>query len=273
MPSLSYREYPPCLELRAYIRCFWELDADEPTGEPQVIVPDGCAELVLHFGDRFERKIGPNKTKTRPPAIIMGEIRRAVTTCPGGRIELLGVRFQPAGLKPFIDIPIGDMVDRVEESACVVAKEMRETIERVRSAAPTDRRLLLEQGLLAHVKRQTRIDNSLAQRVTKTLIAYEGCIRIDALEERFGVTRRHLERSFVRTVGISPKSLAQVLRFRRALRSIASADPNWTDVALSCGYFDQSHLIRDFRKFTGLTPSAYLRADHPLTTLFHGVPV
>lgn len=77
-----------------------------------------------------------------------------------------------------------------------------------------------------------------------------------------GVTHAHLDREFLRVVGLSPRSLARILRLRRMLEGIdVHSDVNWTSVASAWGWFDQSHFIRDFRRHTGVTPSAYVAAQ------------
>ena len=88
---------------------------------------------------------------------------------------------------------------------------------------------------------------------------------------QIGTSQRTFINTFAREVGMTPKLYSRVRRFNRALRMVhRREDVDWTDVALACGYFDQSHLIRDFRAFAGLSPSSYLalRTEH-----FNHVPV
>ncbi len=268
---LSYREHLPHPMLRPFVRCVWELAGDSQVSEPQVIVPDGCTELVLNLGDPIEQLIGVAGSLAQPRVTVVGEIRRPVVTLTTGRIDLLGVRFLPGGLQPFISTPIGEIVDRIEAHDDVLTRAMRETIARVQNACIADRLELLEIGLIDTLQKAKRLDNALTRRVVRALMDHEGCIRMEALAEEFGVTRRHIERAFALGVGASPKSLSQVLRFRRALVAIENEDEHWTDVAEACGYYDQSHLIRDFRRFAGSTRSTYLRSNHPLNGLFHGI--
>jgi transcriptional regulator GlxA family with amidase domain len=93
-------------------------------------------------------------------------------------------------------------------------------------------------------------------------------VAIEALANDAGLTRRQLERRFLDAVGMSPKTLVQVLRFQRVLGVLADASPRWVDVAAACGYYDQAHLNRDFKRFTGATPRSFLGRDHPFADLF-----
>jgi AraC-like DNA-binding protein len=87
-------------------------------------------------------------------------------------------------------------------------------------------------------------------------------MEIGALAREIGCSRKYLASRFQEHVGLAPKSVARVLRFERAVRMLgrAGAGVRWSELALACGYYDQAHLIRDFRQFSGQTPGAYLRA-------------
>lgn len=84
--------------------------------------------------------------------------------------------------------------------------------------------------------------------------------------DRIGLSPRRFISVFTGAVGLSPKTYCRVQRFQAALCAISRGERVvWTDVAASCGYYDQAHFIHDFRAFSGLTPSAYLarRGEHP----------
>ena len=79
-------------------------------------------------------------------------------------------------------------------------------------------------------------------------------MRIGALAEAIGCSRKHLVSQFRAQVGLPPKSVARILRFERAEKLLSRSGARPLEVALACGYFDQSHLIRDFRELAGATP-------------------
>lgn len=85
---------------------------------------------------------------------------------------------------------------------------------------------------------------------------------IHELAKDLGITNAHLDREFVRVVGLTPRVLARILRLRRVLTALDIHQTNtWTGIAAEWGWFDQSHFIRDFRRHTGVTPSAYRQAQ------------
>lgn len=85
-----------------------------------------------------------------------------------------------------------------------------------------------------------------------------GEVRVEGVAERLGVTARHLRRAFTESIGIGPKEFARTVRLQRAVRTAATSN-DWVRIAADAGYYDQAHLIADFRELVGLTPGAFVR--------------
>lgn len=112
-----------------------------------------------------------------------------------------------------------------------------------------------------------RLDDALSPvpsvtRALGRLRASGGSVRVDTLAAELGCSRRHLVAGFREQVGVPPKTLARILRFHRAVGMMGSG-PGWAEIALSCGYYDQAHLIRDFNQFAGSSPSDFARRTLP----------
>lgn len=96
----------------------------------------------------------------------------------------------------------------------------------------------------------------LARRAVRLLEGGE--VRVESVAERLGVTARHLRRAFTQNVGIGPKDFARAVRLRRAV-GMAATSKDWGRIAVEAGYYDQAHLIADFRELVGLTPGAFVK--------------
>lgn len=96
----------------------------------------------------------------------------------------------------------------------------------------------------------------LARRAAHLLEDGEG--QVEGVADQLGVTARHLRRAFAENVGIGPKEFARSARLQRAVRMAASSK-DWSRIAMDAGYYDQAHLISDFRQLIGLTPGAFRR--------------
>ena len=87
----------------------------------------------------------------------------------------------------------------------------------------------------------------------------EGQLSISSLAAQIGWSQKHLIAQFREQIGLPPKTVARILRFRSAVRRVESADQvRWAEIAHDCGYYDQAHFIREFRGFAGSTPNEFL---------------
>ena len=98
---------------------------------------------------------------------------------------------------------------------------------------------------------------SLARRAVRLLEGDE--VRVESVAERLGVTSRHLRRAFTESIGIGPKEFARTVRLQRAVRTAAATGSDWVRIAADAGYYDQAHLIADFRELVGFTPADFLK--------------
>jgi AraC-like DNA-binding protein len=116
-----------------------------------------------------------------------------------------------------------------------------------------DRLSILERELLRRLdrRRDERLDGAIAR-----IVAAQGTERVEDVARGIGISRQHLARQFLHHVGVSPKTFARVVRFTRVLRRL-QANPDWADLAVAHGYYDQSHLIADFRELAGTTPGSF----------------
>ena len=127
----------------------------------------------------------------------------------------------------------------------------------------------LVQSMLARWIGERRADPRI-EVVVARIIGQDGLVSIDGLADRTSLTRRHLERVFLEAVGITPKRLARIARFQKAVRVLEQAEPRrrGTITAAACGYADQSHFIREFRQLAGCSPSEHLLRHGEMTGFF-----
>ncbi len=228
---MRYRETVPCSQLAPYVRCYWMLSCPVP-GNPQIIIPDGCSEVIFHLGDRFLRYFDDGRAEMQPLAFAVGQMERAIVIQPTGRVEVMGVRFHPAGLSAFTRIPQNELTGRM-----VTCEELW---------GPSASRRLLEDP--------NWIESFLLERLQP---------RRDLVLER---SDRQQRRRFQDLVGLSPKRLQRIQRLQFAMTQVGKRD--LAAVALEAGYFDQPHFTREFREFTGQSPSQYLREPHAFSDFF-----
>lgn len=265
---MIYREHIPCPELIPYVECFWELrdDAHEEHTQPERILPDGCFELVLNFGEAFKRFHSDGSVELQPPALMVGQMTRHVMIQPTGRIDLLGIRFHPGGAFPFFKFPQSELTDRILniEEAIPFSEMFSELYDQ---PAAHSRKKIIETWLCT-LLRSNKNDCRLTQRAAQAILAHNGVIILKTFRQNLSVSERQLERVFKDQVGLSPKMFARIIRFQSIFRALESESPaNWSPLAFECGYYDQSHFLRDFKAFAGELPSSYFAKTYRMSEL------
>jgi AraC-like DNA-binding protein len=268
---VDYRELLPIPELADFVDCVWTLTGDaRGTGDPQPVLPDGRPELIVHFGDPFQRLEDAGGSERQGSMLFAGQLTRQLTLQPTGVIAVLGIRFQPHGAAGFMAVPQHELAGvpiGLDAISPLLARDLRVVQD---SAAGVSEAAVLAQHVLARSLERSAVDPRVRFAVD-AIQRSRGRLSIDRLAEAAGLTRRHLERRFLPAVGVSPKRLARLARFQHALQVLGSdASPSGADTALACGYADQSHFIRDFRSIAGCSPGEHLLRRGEITGFFIG---
>jgi AraC-like DNA-binding protein len=215
-------------------------------------------EIILHCGDRFDRLDARGRAERQPRAFVVGQMTRPFVVRPAARIETWGIRFRPGGAAAFLDGGLQELTGQVVDLETVWGAEGRRCVEWIGEARhPSERRRRIEAMLLDRLRRGV---DPIAHAAARSLVAARGRLRIAALASEAGIGMRQFERRFLRGVGLPPRLLGRILRFQHLFRlaPAASTPATWADRALDAGYYDQAHLLRDFREFAGSTPPRFL---------------
>jgi AraC-like DNA-binding protein len=284
---MNYREHrvPPPLD--ALVECVWFLTDIPADGgafpyRSQRILPDGCAELIFHFGERFHSITASGESTRQPACFLVGLLTGPFVIAPAGRVDTMAVRFRPGGAYPFFRGPLSALTDRVVDLddlwGGVAARRLWQQLADAGPALFSGRAAEADRDAsrVAEISRELLRraanlgdDRSTASAI-RDLVVTSGRASIDRIAARAGMTTRHLQRRFAARVGVSPKVLARILRFQRTLlqRAADTARTDWVRVAVDCGYTDQSHLIHDYAAFAGETPATLLAAESELSVYF-----
>jgi AraC-like DNA-binding protein len=275
---MQYREYPVAESrgLHAVVETIWTLEGEGPSAPAAVadpVIPDGRAEIIVHFGDPFDRLV--NGTFDRQAStLVVGQLTEAILLRPANRVSVLGIRLKPEGAVALWREPQHELTGQVIDPTALSRplgrwlSGLRDSYESAEAAAPH-----VADGLSNLIALQ-RLDPRINSAVTLVIETHGGA-RIDDLAIRAGCTRRHLERLFLDQVGLTPKRLSRIRRFQRALATLEQAQASGArsaglTAATMCGYADQSHFVHEFRELAGTTPSSDLLQRAALTGLFVG---
>jgi AraC-like DNA-binding protein len=176
----------------------------------------------------------------------------------GGTWSCVDLKLTPLGAYSLLGVPMDELTDRVAEVGDVLGAEGRRLAERVAEAPSWERRFaLVDDFLLRRAEAGPEPSAGVAEawrRIRET----GGRISIGELAAETGWSRKHLITRFRREIGLPPKRLGRIVRFAGLLRRIDTGPVRWDRLAAEHGYYDQAHLNRDFREFTGTSPTCYV---------------
>lgn len=238
--------------------------ADVP---PEPIIPDGCAELVLNFGDAFVRHTADG-SHHQPLRLVAGQITQAVTIQPSGRIDLWGVRFHPWSAAPFLGFSGAEMRHRL-----VSLDDISTTLERSLSDiadAPSEQVQfdMIVVRLLRRLEAARPMD-ARVRHLTQIVVDRREPFTVRGLARHAGLSVRRVQLLFRDDVGLSPKQMHRIHRYQCALAiHRAHSRLTWSAVAARAGYHDHAHLIHESRDIAGRTPSELMGPAREITDAF-----
>lgn len=188
---------------------------------------------------------------------VAGIGERATITEHDGRSSGVQVDLTPLGARLLSDAPLCELAGRIVAIDDLLPREHRRFSERLAGAPDWDARFALIDGLLQERRANAReCPRKLAWALGR-IAATGGQLDIGGLARELGHSPKYLIAQFREHVGLAPKLTAQLVRFDRVVRHLRGGGrERWAELAQRFGYFDQAHLVRDFRRFTGLTPTA-----------------
>lgn len=211
-------------------------------------LPDGRTTLVFRVLEEGRRG----------DVTVAGPRTRALFKNATGVARAVMLQFKPGWSAPLLGVAANALTDRIVPlediwgrsgndlcTALLAAPSLPDVMDRLAHALDLRTRKTFEPA-----------SGPLARHAVRLLEGGE--VRVESVASQLGVTARHLRRAFTESVGIGPKEFARTVRLQRAVRRAATSK-DWASIAADAGYYDQAHLIADFRQLVGLTPGAFLK--------------
>jgi AraC-like DNA-binding protein len=224
-------------------------------------VPICAIPFIINFGSRF-RLIDPTRPARGPRILgtfVAGMYDSFVIVDSCGESCCVQVNFTPTGARLFFQVPLWELSNTTLGLDELYGDRSARVVEALSEAGDWDRRFDLLDALIGQRIASARPPRPEIQQAWRLMQETPGRLEIGILAQEVGWSHKHLIAQFRDQLGASPKLLERVLRFQRAIQRIGAGDPpRWVELALNCGYFDQSHMIREFQALAGCTPEEYL---------------
>jgi AraC-like DNA-binding protein len=224
-----------------------------PTAER--VLPDGAVHLIFNFGDRQTGERGAELA-----CLAMGATCSPTRLVLTGTVEQLCVRLRLGAASAILGVPAGELNDHAVALDAIWGPESSVLFERLhRLPHGARRRDLLAELLRARIHRAEAISRPTLEAVRR-IASSGGRIRVRDLADDLGLSERRLQQLFHQHVGLSPRALCRLARFRDVLARCSKRKQAWAEIALDGGFYDQAHFANEIRAFTGLTPGELARS-------------
>lgn len=253
-------------DLASLVKCIGILESSDllSDGIQNEYLPDEYFEIGILLKGHPLRHLCPQTGQTRlenSKAFFSGLLNCSHQVMLVGSFKMLEIKFYPWAIEWLTGYPSGTLrnqVIRLEDLFGPTGDQLAQRLE-----TEVDERMivsLVERQVRNWIRNREPVMDSLLRTATEQIMARSGTVKVEPLAGELGVSRRLLEMKFKAVYGISPKHLARNIRLRKAAKLLAASQtPSLTETAYACGYFDQSHFIRDFKAVTGKTPSRFFR--------------
>jgi AraC-like DNA-binding protein len=245
---MSIVNYVPRPPLAQFVDVFWLYERETPTHAKELLLPTGTMELVVDL------------TNDSAGMLVCGAHSESFEIETARPALILGVHFKPGGAFPFLGLPAGELHNARVSLDTLWGSSAQALLDRVLEAkTPAAKFGVLEQALVVRLTRPF-VRHPAVAFALKEFHAATHVRTVSELVDEIGLSPRRFIQLFRDQVGLTPKVYRRIRRFQDLLQRVHGAQHiDWALTAVDCGYYDQAHFIHDFRAFSGLNPTAYLR--------------
>jgi AraC-like DNA-binding protein len=263
------REYQQSAPLKQFVDCFWEgtFNLNDNENVSFRMVPNACLELIIHLDDLRCNFPGPESLTQTPDYMLIGLFTETAEVHFTGTVPVFTIRFKPEALFSLFSLNGAEVFGRYEDISLMLGSDFRDFCHRIREKNNTSEMIAFsEQYLMSKLKeRESKLD--YVGRAAE-IMRDPGVTNIKEISNEVCISQRQLERKFREIIGIGPKHYLRLTRINRVLKLLEHGQSlDLTSVAYNCGYFDQAHFIKDFKKLTGKNPTLFVEQKQQFITL------
>jgi AraC-like DNA-binding protein len=261
---MRFSSATPTEFLRGFVENFWLYEGYEGEHANERILPTGTIELVINLREdelRIYDADDPTQPSRYSGAAVSGAYGKGFVSDSEEEVFIIGIHFRAGGAFPFLGVPVDELADSHIDLDTLWGHNAKFLREQLAEASTASIRFeLLESALVENLRRPLE-HHYAVEAALDLMMRSHGDVDMREMAANVGLSQRRFAELFKREVGVAPKLFSRIQRFHRARALIheRARETDWVGIAIDCGYYDQSHLIREFSEFSGLGPSEYLR--------------
>ena len=253
----------PAYPLNQFIDHFFYYTGFDAEYSINRFLPDGNVQMIFDLTDH-PKYIYDNETLKKIQScrkVWFSGFRTEPITIPSGKeSEMLVVYFRKGKAYPFIEVPMYTLTNYVVDAELVLKNDILDLRDRMQESKTVEEKFqVLEENFTRHFLSCLEINPCLNYSISK-IVAAPSKMSVKEIAQKVGYSQKHFIKLFKDQIGVSPKSFLKIIRFQKAVADIEQQkNVDWSSIAFDCGFYDQSHFIADFKKFSGYTPIEYLK--------------
>jgi AraC-like DNA-binding protein len=242
----------------------WYQSKGPQQSEPFKFIPSGSPYMVFNLGDPIivHNPLYPEGTRESDDLVI-GQQDAVFKLTPGQHLSHLCIVFQPTGLTRLLNIPVHELINDANPLEHMVKGSLVQLVNLHREGKCTlEEMVRLVDACFCDQLLQHNPDHLFVEYTISRIREKNGLVTVTELADISNTCVRNYRRRFLEITGISPKKFIMVSRLKKILHALEYDQPlqiNWKDITYQAGYFDQMHFIKEFKRFCGETPTAYLK--------------
>jgi len=259
---MQFQTFAPSDTLKPFIQHYWTFTTDRAIDD--AIYPSGYLELAINISDGGVVSVLDDRYITMPSVEVLGQLTSPARIITNGKTRLLVTRFYPHATSLFFPNPIADftndsvdLLDVFKEDATDLHARMMDQPTLLQKISLLDAFLVKQLAKTKKHMPQVYLINSIVRQAANGSEAPD----IESIALQHGFSERYIQKLFLDYVGITPKRFFNIRRFNKSLELVRTSSASLTSIAYECGYYDQAHFIKEFKTFTGLTPSQLQQPD------------
>jgi AraC-like DNA-binding protein len=223
-------------------------------------VPSGIVPIIVNLGPAYGLIDPTGRTQPRyVGSFVAGLHESFAVTESASHAICVQINMSPLGAYQFLGVPMHSLANQVIELEDILGKTVRRLIAQMQDVSDWATRFALLDAFIANRVERSKAPSPGICWAWRQLNETVGPNSVGGLAAELGFSHKHLITQFRREIGLPPKALARIVRFSRVASILKRNEfANWVEIAHRCGYYDQAHLIRDFREFAGSTPGEYV---------------
>jgi AraC-like DNA-binding protein len=250
-------QFLPSHTLKPYVKGYWVFTTEKDMTN-QTFFPSGYIDFAVNISNGSASTVINGRPIDMPKVEVLGQLTKPTRLTATKGISVLIARIFPFANALFFPNPIAEFTNDSVDLEGVLGKESSEFYNRLIHAGTIEQQVReLDLFLLQRLHKSRKLNNkiNILERICSHIGAEGELFNMKLLANKYGFSERYIQQLFLDNVGLTPRSFFHIQRFNKSLQLIHSSKTPLTEIAYDCGYFDQAHFIKEFKKFTGLTPS------------------